>query len=33
MLTIQSKDIKKVGAKEQPVYGGGRYSMNIYFLK
>ena len=22
-----------VGAKEQPVYGGGRYDKNIYFLK
>jgi len=22
-----------VGAEKQPVYGGGRYLMNIYFLK
>jgi len=24
---------QQVGAKEHPVYGGGRYLMNIYFLK
>ena len=27
------KPTDMVGAKEHPVYGGGRYLMNIYFLK
>jgi len=26
-------ELKRVGAKEHPVYGGGRYRMNIDFLR
>ena len=30
----QARHVREVGAKEQPVYGGWRYDMNIYlFLK
>ena len=32
-VQVQCVKYSQVGAKEHPVYGGGRYLMNIYFLE